>query len=118
MIKNSLKGLGEMAANETEYLLRAIGEAHMRIGALESMLMLFLGAQSKRDASVANLLKEMAAGEVPDVDPILGMGTLPANLPESQRAEFAARLDQQKKAIRQNMMRLANMYAEHIQRQK
>lgn len=101
---------------EIQGLYRAIGHAHTRIAALESMLMMFLGSQSKRDPKIADLLREMAAGEVPDVEPDLSV--IPPGLSESQRAQIEANLEQQRKATRQYMSQLANMFAEHIKRQK
>lgn len=100
---------------EVQALVQGIREAHIRIGALESMLMLFLGSQSKRDPGVANMLREMAAGEVPDLVPDM---PLPTGLSEEQRAQFAAGFEQQKKMTRQYMMQTANSFAEHIKRRK
>lgn len=103
-------------SEEVQALVQGIRMAHTRIAALESFLMMFLGSQSKRDPSVANLLREMAAGEVPDMEPDLS--GFPPGLSENQRAQIAANYEQQRKATRQYMSQLANMFAEHIKRQK
>lgn len=100
---------------EVQALVQGIRVAHTRIAALESMLMVFLGSQSKRDPTVADLLRKMAAGDVPDMEPDV---TFPAGMTEGQRAEFAANYEQQKKMTRQYMMQTANSFAEHIKRQK
>lgn len=100
---------------EVEGLYRAIGLAHVKIEALETMLMVFLGSQAKRDPRVANLLRQMASGEVPDLEPDLSV--LPHDLSDSQRAQITANLEQQRKASRQYMSQLANKYAEHIKPQ-
>lgn len=99
---------------EKEALYGAVRHAHTRIAALESMLLIFLGSQSKRDPSVADLLRKMAAGDVPDMEPDMA---LPAGLTESERAEIAANFEQQRKMTRHYMMQTANMFAEHIRRQ-
>lgn len=101
---------------KVEPLYQAIAQAHIRIGALESMMQIFLGSQSKRDPNVADLLREMAAGEVPDMQPDLS--ALPPGLSDEQRAHITANMEHQRKATRQYMSQLANMYAEHIKRQK
>lgn len=101
---------------EVQGLYKAIGHAHIRIAALETMLMMFLGSQSKRDPKIADLLREMAAGEVPDLEP--DISGLPPSLSEAQRAEIAANYDQQRKMTRQYMSQMANMFAEHIKRKK
>ena len=98
---------------EVTALVQGIRHAHTRIAALESMLLLFLGSQSKRDSGVADLLRKMAAGDVPDMEPDMA---LPAGLSEGQRAQFQANFEQQKKMTRQYMMQTANMFAEHIKR--
>lgn len=102
--------------HETEALINAIRHAHTRIAALESMLLLFIGSQSRRDPSVADLLMKMAAGDVPDLEP--DISGLPEGLSERQRAEIATNYEQQRKLTRQYMMQTANMFAEHIKRQR
>lgn len=100
---------------EMQALVQGIRMAHVRISALESILMIFLGSQSKRDPNVAVMLREMAAGEVPDLVP---ESPLPPGTSESDRATMAAYNDQQRKFTRQAMSQVANMFAEHIKRQK
>src|SRR5947209_18183291 len=94
---------------ETEVLLKALGHAHAKIGALESMVQLLSAMEAQRNPVWVAMLKKMASGDVPDMVP--DGFTMPPNVTDDQRQIMETNLAEHRKAMKQAMMELSNQFA-------
>jgi hypothetical protein len=99
---------------ETKALLAALGHAHAKIGALESMVQLLGAMEAQRNPMMLALLKRTAAGDAPDLVP--DGPAIPPNVTDDQRRIMEANLAEHRRAKKHALIELANQMAGFIER--
>lgn len=91
-----------------DMLEAALIRAYGKIGALEAIVLMLVGQEWKRDPRLLALLKQMAAGDVPQIAPDLSF------VPEAARERTEDDFAKIRKSTRESTIELANLYAEML----